>query len=45
MYFCRTVMPSEEFNILEFNEYMNSGKMLYIIYVNIEPLIKKNRWM
>ena len=34
-------MPSEKDNILEFNQYMKSEKMLYIIYADIESLIKK----
>ena len=34
-------MPSEKNNILEFNQYMNSDKMSYIIYPDIKPLIKK----
>ena len=42
---CRTVMPSKKDNILEFNQYMKSNKMPYIIYADIESLIKKHRWM
>ena len=38
-------MPSEKNNILEFNQYMNSDKMAFIIYADIESLIKKNKWM
>ena len=34
-------MPSEKDNILEINQYMKSKKMLYIIYADIESLIKK----
>ena len=34
-------MPSEKDNILKFNQYMKSDKMLYIIYADIERLIKK----
>ena len=34
-------MPSEKNNILEFNQYMKSDKMPYIIYADIESLIKK----
>ena len=34
-------MPSEEDNILEFNQYMKSDKILYIIYADIESLIEK----
>ena len=39
--FCGIVMPSEKDNVLEFNQYMKSNKMPYIIYANIESLIKK----
>ena len=34
-------MPSEKDNILEFNQYMKSDKMSYIIYADTESLIKK----
>ena len=34
-------MPSEENNILEFNQYMNPDKMPYIIYADMESLINK----
>ena len=34
-------MPSENNNILEFNQYMKSEKTPYIIYTDIESLIKK----
>ena len=34
-------MPSEKNNILQFNQYMKSDKMPYIIYVDMESLIKK----
>ena len=34
-------MPSEKNNILEFNQYMKSDKMPYIIYSDIESLIRK----
>ena len=40
--FCGIVVPSEKDNILEFNQYMKSDKMPYIIYADIESLIKKN---
>ena len=39
--FCGILMPSEKDNILEFNQYMNSDKMPYIIYVDVDSLIKK----
>ena len=32
-------------NISEFNQYMKLDKMPYIVYADIEPLIKENRWM
>ena len=35
------VMPSEKYNILEFNQYMKSDKIPYIIYADIESLIRK----
>ena len=38
-------MPSEKVNILEFNQYLKLDKMPYIIFADIESLIKKNRWM
>ena len=34
------VMPSEKDNILEFNQYMKTDKMSYIIYADIESLFK-----
>ena len=34
-------MPPEKDNILEFNQYMMSDKMPYIIYADIESLIYK----
>ena len=39
--FCGIVMPSEKDKLLEFNQYMKSDKMSYIIYAHIESLIKK----
>ena len=39
--FCGVVMPSEKEIILEFNQYMKSHKMSYIIYADIESLIRK----
>ena len=38
--FCGIVLPTPK-NILEFNQYMKSDKVLYIIYVNIKSLMKK----
>ena len=37
--FCGIVILSEKDNILEFNQYIKSDKMLYIIYADIESLI------
>ena len=39
--FCGTVMASGKDKILEFNQYMKSDKMPYIVYADIESLIKK----
>ena len=39
--FCGIVMPSQKDNILEFNQYMKSHKIIYIIYGDMESLIKK----
>ena len=39
--FCATVIPSEKNNILEFNQYMKSDEMPYIIYADIKSLSKK----
>ena len=39
--FCGIVMPPEKDNVLEFNQYMMSDKMPYIIYADIESLIRK----
>ena len=39
--FCGIVTPSEKNNILEFNQYMKSDKMPYIINAHIESLIEK----
>ena len=41
--FCGIVMPSENDNILEFNQYMTSDKMPYIICADIESLTKKSK--
>ena len=40
-YFWVTVTPSGKYNILEFNQYMKSDKMPYIIYPGKESLIEK----
>ena len=39
--FCGFVMSSEKHKILEFNQCMKSDQMPYIIYSDIESLIKK----
>ena len=41
--FCGIAMPSEKDKTLEFNQYMKSDEIPYIIYANIEFLIRKNR--
>ena len=38
--FCEIVMPSEKDNILEFNQYMKSDKIPYIVYAGTESLIR-----
>ena len=40
-YFCGILMPSEKHKILEFNQYMKSDKIPYIIYADIKSLIRK----
>ena len=39
------VMSAQKDNISQFNQYMKSDKILYIIYADLESLIKKNRRM
>ena len=39
--FCGIVLPAQKNNILEFNQYMESDKMAYMIYADIESLVKK----
>ena len=39
--FCGVEMPSEKNKILKFNHYMISDKMPYIIYPDLQSLIKK----
>ena len=39
--FCGNVLPTQKNNVSEFNQYMKSDKMQYIIYVDIESLIQK----
>ena len=39
--FCGIVMQSKRNNILEYNQYMKSNKLLYFIYADMESLIKK----
>ena len=38
-------LPSERDKILELKQYVKSHKIPYVIYAEIESLIKKNRWM
>ena len=37
--FCSVVMSSEDTKILEFNHYLKSNKILYIIYTDLESLM------
>ena len=39
--FCGIVMPPEKNEILKFNRYMKLDRMSYIIYADLECLIKK----
>ena len=39
--FCGIVMPPEKNEILNFNRYMKLDRMSYIIYADLECLIKK----
>ena len=39
--FCNYVMPSEDSQILEFNQYHQSNKASFIIYADLESLIVK----
>ena len=38
---CGIVMSSEKDNILDFNHYLKSDKISYIIYADIKSLLKK----
>ena len=38
-------MPPEKDNTLEYNQYINSNKMLYIIYADTESLIKNQMYL
>ena len=40
--FCGIVIPTEKDNILDFNKYLKSDQIPYIIFADIESLIKKN---
>ena len=39
--FCDVVIPSEETNLLEFNQYHESDKKAFVIYADLESLIEK----
>ena len=39
--YCIVIMPSEDIKMLEFNQYRNSDKATFIIYVNLECIIEK----
>ena len=40
--FCKVIMPSEDTKILEFNQYQKSDKAPFIIYADLECIIKSN---
>ena len=39
--FCNIIKPSEDNEILQFNQYQKSNKTLFIIYANLECSIEK----
>ena len=39
--FCGIILSSEKSNVLEFNQYINSDKLSYIIYADTELWIKR----
>ena len=39
--FCNVIMPSEDTEILEFNQYQKSDKAVFIIYADLECIIEK----
>ena len=39
--FCEIVMPSEKHNVLEFNQYMKTDKILYILMLTSNLSLKK----
>ena len=39
--FCNVIMPSEDTEILKFNQYQKSDKAPFIIYADLECIIKK----
>ena len=39
--FCNVIMPSEDAEILDFNQYQKSDKASFIIYANLEGIIVK----
>ena len=43
--FWNVAMPSEGTRILEFSEYQKFDKTAFIIYADLESLIKKDGWM
>ena len=40
--FSNTIIPPEDTKILEFNQYQKSDKAPFVIYTDLECLIKKN---
>ena len=39
--FCYVIIPSEDTKILEFNQYQKYDKALFIIYADLDCIIKK----
>ena len=39
--FCNVIMPSEDTKILEFNQYQKSDKAPFIVYADLECIIRK----
>ena len=40
-HFCNVTSPSEDTKILEFNQYQKSDKATFIVYADLECIIKK----
>ena len=42
--FCNVVLPWEDTNILEFNQYQKFAKLLFVIYADFECINEKYWW-